>query len=937
MKKILLLMLAFSLSAVGFTQHLCAFDELHEQKLKQDPEYARQLRANEQQISDYLRKHPELYVAGRTNETIYTIPVVVHVMHTGGDIGTIYNPTDQQIIDAIDYMNSIYSGTLDWVGGLDGAKDIGIRLVLAKRDPNCNPTNGIVRVNAASSLSGYADNGIQASITSPGVPESTVKNLSRWDPSRYYNIWVVNKINGADGTSGQFVAGYAYFPGSSSSVDGTVALATSMRDDNKILTHELGHAFNLYHPFQGSSNSSSCPSNTDCQSEGDRVCDTDPVSYNVTNGVVNFSCRTGTNPCSGTSFSPKTESNFMNYTNCFTLFTTGQKARMRAAMTLASRASLAVSTGSIPPDQSPACPAKVNFGIAAASVKETNEIPSGCSGYKDYTYSMSIVSPPSQNATVTLTPGGTATNGVDYSIYTQGNMTTPSNTIIFPPGSNTNQNFIVRVKDDADLETTENILLNFAVSGGGALKGDGTPSLNITLNDNDSIPAAPGSIVSYGIGTVNASLSQQTTPFRGEKAKHRIQSIYLASELLAAGIKPNQQITGIALNVITKNSTAAFSNFTVSVGTTTFSNLTNGFRSGLTQVFTGSLNTTVGVNQVNFSTPFTWNGTGNLVVQLCFDNGTVPSASANDVIQGQNVPLGAGVIASCVADLTTETVEGCVLPRVFNATGRPAIQLYAISIGNPVASSISSSQLELGPNADVYFFNNAGQILARIKNLSSFDYGCTTVEVDRNGTSAMPFWSNNAANGLSQKSFKVTPQNPNPNGSYEIGLYYSDAERAGYETATGQSWSTVQMVKTNGAVSSITPTNQQSTTVTVNSSASKTTFGTGQLVTAIFNNGFSGFAVGSPGTATSVNDWNVLNGVRVFPNPVSKQFSIGFDQPQRNVSVRIISAEGRILHMEKLNGVVQNHIIQMNHLNKGLYMLEIISDEGKKVLPLVKQ
>jgi hypothetical protein len=282
-------------------------------------------------------------------------------------------------------------------------------------------------------------------------------------------------------------------------------------------------------------------------------------------------------------------------------------------------------------------------------------------------------------------------------------------------------------------------------------------------------------------------------------------------------------------------------------------------------------------------------------------------------------------------------VDGCALPRVFNATGRPFLQINAISPGNPVAGSISSSQLELGPNADVYFFNNAGQILARIKNLSSFDYGCTTVEVDRNGTSAMPFWSNNAANGLSQKSFKVTPQNPNPNGSYEIGLYYSDAERAGYETATGQSWSTVQMVKTNGAVSSITPTNQQSTTVTVNSSASKTTFGTGQLVTAIFNNGFSGFAVGSPGTATSVNDWNVLNGVRVFPNPVSKQFSIGFDQPQRNVSVRIISAEGRILHMEKLNGVVQNHIIQMNHLNKGLYMLEIISDEGKKVLPLVKQ
>jgi hypothetical protein len=373
------------------------------------------------------------------------------------------------------------------------------------------------------------------------------------------------------------------------------------------------------------------------------------------------------------------------------------------------------------------------------------------------------------------------------------------------------------------------------------------------------------------------------------------------------------------------------------VGTTTLTSLTNGFRSGLTEVYNGSLNTSVGLNQINFNNPFTWNGTGNLVVQWCFDNGSTTSGTTNDVIQGQNVPLGAGVIAGCVADYTTEAVDGCALPRVFNATGRPFLQINAISPGNPVAGSISSSQLELGPNADVYFFNNAGQILARIKNLSSFDYGCTTVEVDRNGTTTSPFWSTNPINGISQKTFKVTPQNPNPNGSYQIGLYYSDAEKTGYESATGLSWSTVQMVKTDGAVSSVSPTNQQSNTVTVNSSTTKTTYGSDQVVTATFNNGFSGYAVGSPGTATSVNDLNVLNGVRVYPNPVSKQFTIGFDKPQRNVSVRIISAEGRILHTERINGIVQTQSVQMNQLIKGLYMLEIISDEGKKVLPLVKQ
>lgn len=961
MKKILLLMLAINLMSVSYAQHLCAFDEIHEQKLKDDPEYARQIRENEQQIRDYRRKHPELYVAGRTNEPIYTIPVVVHVMHTGTEIGSLDNPTDQQIIDAVEYMNSVYSGAFSWVGkkaGLDvpgAAKDIGIRLVLAKRDPNCNPTNGIVRVNA-SSVSGYEVDGIRTSDRFPGVPELSIKNLSRWDPSRYYNIWIVNKINGADGTGGQFVAGYAYFPGSNSSVDGTVALATSLRNDNQILTHELGHAFNLFHPFQGSNvkviqgtpqniiqGVFECPVNASCGDDGDLVCDTDPIAKNaiVVNNAedVDFRCRDevfpNNNTCTGTPYSPRTESNFMNYTNCFTLFTLGQRTRMRDAMLLSSRASLATSTGSIPPDQGTSvCPAKVNFNLASASVKETNEIPSGCFSYKDYTYSISIVSAPSSNATVTLTAGGTATNGVDYNIYTQGNLTTPSNTIIFPPGSSISQNFVIRVNDDADVEQTENILLNFSVSGGGALKGDGTPSMTITIRDNDSTALAPGSVASFETGTYNANLGQQATPFRGSKLKHRVQYLFSPSELLAAGIKPGQQIRGVSLFVTSKTSTAPYKGFKVSLGQTTFGLTT--FRSVPSSVFTGEINTVPGENRIDFTTPFTWNGTSNLIIQFCYENTGVTS---NDVIQAQNNALGTGSPASCLADFTTETVEGCTLPAVSTSTTRAVIKFFATVPGNIVNSDVSPSptQAWLGPNAEVYFFNSSGRILSRIKNLSSFDYGCTNVEVDRAGTGTLPFWSTNTSNGLSQKTFKVTPQNPNPNGSYEIALYYSNTEKTGYESATGLNWSSVQMVKTGGAVSSITPANQQASTVTVNNSAIKTTYGADHVVTATFNNGFSGFAVGSPGIATSVNDLNVLKGLHIYPNPVQKQLYLQFDQTQRNVSLRLLSVDGRVLFLENVKGTLKNHILSIEKVQPGYYLLEVITSEGRKTIPVIKQ
>ena len=36
-------------------------------------------------------------------------------------------------------------------------------------------------------------------------------------------------------------------------LDGTIMLATQMNTNRKTLAHEIGHAFSLYHPFQGAS------------------------------------------------------------------------------------------------------------------------------------------------------------------------------------------------------------------------------------------------------------------------------------------------------------------------------------------------------------------------------------------------------------------------------------------------------------------------------------------------------------------------------------------------------------------------------------------------------------------------------------------------------------------------------------------------------------
>jgi hypothetical protein len=72
---------------------------------------------------------------------------------------------------------------------------------------------GINRIDA-SSVAGYSSNGVSTNTAvNPGVNELSIKNLSRWNSSQYYNIWIVNRINDKDGTSETFTAGYAYFPG----------------------------------------------------------------------------------------------------------------------------------------------------------------------------------------------------------------------------------------------------------------------------------------------------------------------------------------------------------------------------------------------------------------------------------------------------------------------------------------------------------------------------------------------------------------------------------------------------------------------------------------------------------------------------------------------------------------------------------------------------
>jgi len=329
--------LVFGLLTIGSSSPLfgqqhppvhCPSDRLNDSLITHDPRWARSYFYMEQAI----HAHQNTPVEERSNE-IYTLPVVVHVIHTGEPVGTGSNISDAQVHSAITALNEDFrrmSGT----NGFGNGVDIGVDFCLAVRDPNGDPTNGIVRVNG-SSVTNYATQGITAG-QGQGAEELAVKALSTWPRTSYVNIWVVNEIENNNGGSG--IQGYAYFPFNNPrdgivvlfNAFGTTGTLKSYTNLNRTLTHEVGHYLGLYHTFH---DTNSCSSETNCSTQGDRVCDTPST-------ILSSSC---SNPaCGGT----QQVQNYLDYTNqtCQNMFSDGQRTRMRATLET-QRTSMTVSLG----------------------------------------------------------------------------------------------------------------------------------------------------------------------------------------------------------------------------------------------------------------------------------------------------------------------------------------------------------------------------------------------------------------------------------------------------------------------------------------------------------------------------------------------------------------------------------------------------------------
>ena len=294
---------------------------------------------------------------------IITIPVVVHVIHNGEEIGIGSNISEEQIISQIFALNEDFRRSNNELNNTNPAfkgssADPLIEFCLAQRAPDGGQTNGINRFEIQTILNELISEGLPDDLQCLNkLTMELLKVYTIWDRNSYLNIWVSdslwensNELPGCDIAANTL--GYAQFPGMGgplSEPDGLLDPASTdgvwVRNDvfgttgnldntfnlGKTATHEVGHWLNLKHIW-GDVN--------DCSMD-DLVIDT-PIQQEPTYGCGSFP---QTDDCS--EFFPGIMfNNFMDYGDdiCLSMFTFGQTARIDASL-FTTRISLLSSLG----------------------------------------------------------------------------------------------------------------------------------------------------------------------------------------------------------------------------------------------------------------------------------------------------------------------------------------------------------------------------------------------------------------------------------------------------------------------------------------------------------------------------------------------------------------------------------------------------------------
>lgn len=294
--------------------------------------------------------------------------------------------------------------------------------------------------------------------------------------------------------------------------------------------------------------------------------------------------------------------------------------------------------------------------------------------------------------------------------------------------------------------------MNALFASGGARVGLLTSTGCGTTTTTTTTTTGTSNALTIGSGASSTGVVPYGTYYMDERA----QIIVSQSELISAGYNSaNHFIKSLGFNVVTANA-QTMGNFTIKISHTSATSFgSTSFISGSNQttVFSGNVATSSGQwNNHIFTTPFNYNGTDNILIDICWDNAAYnnnstvyASTTTNYMTLYKRQDISTGGLCTTTSGTRTYTRPNMKLSFGSNSTALPPGSSVRLSDNgittvkenetsiypNPVKDklTLTFNVAEENSNASIEVYNLFG---SKVKSfdIESLDLGANTVEIN---------------------------------------------------------------------------------------------------------------------------------------------------------------------------------------------------------------
>ncbi|WP_396190084.1 beta strand repeat-containing protein, partial [Flavobacterium sp.] len=224
---------------------------------------------------------------------------------------------------------------------------------------------------------------------------------------------------------------------------------------------------------------------------------------------------------------------------------------------------------------------------------------------------------------------------------------------------------------------------------------------SVCTNSIMALTASGGTIGGSGSASLGAGASTSTSaavnPFYGGYGGVKTQFLIKASELIALGVQAGN-INSLGLDITSPGSN--LTNLAISVGNTALSAMTTNIETGLTDVYsTASFVPVSGVNTFNFSTPFAWNGTSNIIVSFCWSNNNTSNTASTVKVDAPGFTSSNARYVDSVNAASVCAYTGSTTPSGWNGAATTASSRPKFIFGY---STVTATAITWSPTTELY-------------------------------------------------------------------------------------------------------------------------------------------------------------------------------------------------------------------------------------------